>query len=76
MTIDRAALLQTIIDNQTFLIQRARLMQRPPSEIALLVAAGDYLDDMDPNDPNLTSRLQFVADSLSHLHSDDDNTQD
>ena len=58
------------------MIQRARLMQRPPSEIALLVAAGDYLDDMDPNDPDLPSRLQFVADSISHLHSDDDNTQD
>jgi hypothetical protein len=56
-----AAHLQELRENHTRTIQRARLNDATPAEIFLLNAIGDYLDALEPNDPKLLSRLEYIA---------------
>jgi hypothetical protein len=65
--IDRARLLQEIRDNQTRLIQQARLKQLG-TLIVELTDIGDDVDRLDVNDSEFDGKLDAIADQMEELN--------
>jgi hypothetical protein len=62
---DLNAMLRNLSEQQTKLIQNARLLRWPQHLIDVLVAAGDFLDDLDANTPDLEQHLQFISNQMT-----------
>ena len=67
--IDRTKLLEVIRDNQTRLIQQARLKQLGPL-VEKLNDISDKLDELESDDPEIDGKIDVFADEMEELNNE------